>query len=71
VGPVCREKTQKAKAQSDLKPASVVPGNKGFFKYVHGKRSSTQTYKKGVREDPGNYTPVSLISVPRKIMEKI
>jgi len=56
VVPLCREKTQKAKAQLQLKLASVVSDNKKvFFKYIHSNRRSKENIGPVLVED-GNLT---------------
>lgn len=39
---ICRKKTQKAKAQLELKPANVLSDEKYFFKYIYSKRRSKE-----------------------------
>jgi len=49
---ICREKTQKAKAQSELKLAIVVLDNrKGFFKYVDSRRRCKENIRQMLVED--------------------
>ena len=57
-----------------LKPLSIIfekSWRLGDIPEDWKKANVTLSYKKGLKEDPGSYRPISLTSVPGKIMERI
>jgi len=60
-------------AEELAKPLSIIYQQSWPTREVPGDwriTNVTSIYKKGWKEDPGNYRPVSLTSVPGKIMEQ-
>ncbi|KGL83511.1 hypothetical protein N309_08491, partial [Tinamus guttatus] len=56
------------------KPLSIIferPWRTGEVPEDWKKANVTAVFKKGKKEDPGNYRPVSLTSVPGKVMERL
>ncbi|GAB0186537.1 mitochondrial enolase superfamily member 1 [Grus japonensis] len=57
-----------------LLPLSIIFGRSWRAGEVPGdwrKANVTPVFKKGKKEDPGNYRPVSLFSIPGKVMEQL
>ncbi|KGL86335.1 hypothetical protein N301_09028, partial [Charadrius vociferus] len=56
------------------RPLSIIferPWGTGEVPEDWRKADITPIFKKGKKEDPGNYRPVSLTSVPRKVTERL
>ncbi|KAK4819007.1 hypothetical protein QYF61_024123 [Mycteria americana] len=66
-----REKIRRAKAQLELNLAAAESWLTREVPVDWKLANVTPIYKKGQKEDPGNYRPVSLTSVPGKVMEQI
>ncbi|KFU87604.1 RNA-directed DNA polymerase from mobile element jockey, partial [Chaetura pelagica] len=61
-------------AEVIARPLSIIFGNSwatGEVPEDWRKANVTPVYKKGKKEDPSNYRPVSLTSIPGKVMEQL